>query len=1117
MCIRGSFTYLSVVLLNQQKENGICFESKNSVYLGHSDRYAYPQLFMKRLSRYFKNNVTRTLTAICLCAAAVSTVSADEDQNIIGARMPSLSPDGSTLAFVYRGDIWSVPSQGGKATPLTMHIEMDSKPLWSPDGKWIAFVSTRTGNSDIFIMPPTGGAPKQLTWTSEGEALSGWSPDSKELLFTATRDGKGPGIFSINIETLATKKYAEDFAPLNFPAFSPDGKTIVYARFSFPWTRPRYYGSGAMQINLLDVATGECKALVDDNKQHIWSQFMPSGNEILTSTIGEQTRGIPTLSEIGKIHTKIEDNDAKTPNLWMFDMEGKGRQLTHFVGDAVRCPCVAFQTGDIAFEYDVDLYLLRKGETEPQKIAIQAAVDPKMNSKRLMRFDSNNARELSVTPDGATVFFGLRSEIWSTPAQKPANSANRTANIAKRLTDWVGEDFDFMVSPTDPNKLYFTSDRDKNIRLYELELASNEVTCLWNRTEDMLNPIPSPDGKAIAFWATGSEGGLYRLNLEDKSLIKLVSLPASYMYGNGGGNFSWSPDGRWIAYVNNIPRGASNIFIVGSEGGTPVNVTCLNADHEMPTWSPDGKYLYFRSDRNGNGIYRLPLRENFVYTGDMELKYQPITNKFEVSIDFEKMDRRIEKHSTVYPSEMLASPTGDLVTITGGELTLISYDGKAVRTYTSGGGKSNLQIAPLAKKAFFTGPNGEIFARVLQDNGPLERVTFIANFERDVHAERHAAFAQFWRNYKRGFYDANMHSRDWDKVRARYERLLPTIETSEEFGVLLNRMVGELESSHSEVGAAKEATASSPSTPKLGFIIDYTWRGPGLRIAEVPANMPGDFEATRLKAGEYVMQINGKDVQADENLYQIINNQPQDFTFLVNDHPSTEYARTVKYTVPTSTWRNTLYENRIAENVDKVSKASDNRLAYIHIAAMGASDQIRFEREVYDRIQGKDGLIIDVRGNRGGNISDTLISWMMRRPHGYVKSRDQEIRAVPDRSWDKPIIVLSDQLAYSNGEIFTTTVRVNHLGLVVGMPTPGYVIWTYSMGLVDGTSARMPLSGAWRLDGSPTEDLGEDPDIRVERTAEDYRLGRDPQLDRAIEEILKQIEVNNNKIRHAGL
>lgn len=1068
-----------------------------------------------RLSPYIRN-VGRTLKIICLCSLASAAFAANSNDPIIGARQPALSPDGETLLFTYHGDIWSVPSKGGRAVPLTQHVDTDTSPVWSPDGKRIAFASSRNGNFDIFVMPAEGGYPEQVTWSNEGEIPSGWSPDGTEILFTSTRDGKGPGIFSVNVDSLATKKYAEDFALLNNPVFSPDGKTIVYGRFGFPWVRPRYFGSGAQQINFTDVATGECKTLVDDNKQHLWSQFMPNGNQIVTVTIGEQTPGTPNLSEIGKTTEKIVDNAARTPNLWIFDKNtGEGKQITTFTGDAVRFPSVATQTGDVAFEYDVDLYILRNGSDTPEKVEINAPIDSKLNKRRLMRYDSNGATELAVTDNGSAVFFGLRSEIWTIPTKKPGGVAQRVANIAKRLTNWVGDDSDFVIPHgANPSKLYFTSDRDKNVRLYELNLENEEVTCLWNRTDDMLNPRISPDGRSIAFWVTGADGGLYRLNLEDHSLLKLVSLPASYMYANGGGSFSWSPDGKWIAYVvfTTRERGSSNIYIIGSEGGTPVNVTKLNAIHELPVWSLDGKYLYFASNRDGEAIYRLPLRETYASDSDMDMVYKPVTNKFDVSIDFEKMNRRITKHCNASVSELAPSFNGELVAMMGGDLTLISYDGRAVRKVTSGGGKYNLQIALAAKKAFFTTSNGEIYGRMLQDNNaPLERVTFVANFERDVALERQAAFSQFWRKYKRGFYDANMHGRDWDAIRTRYERLLPTIDTSAEFGVLLNRMVGELESSHSEIRTAAERTSPSPSTPKLGFMLDYTWRGPGLRIAEVPANMPGDYEATRLKAGEYIMQIDGKDVQADENLYKVINNQPQDLILMVNDRPSTNNAHFIKYSAPTSVWNKTLYENKIEARADKVSKASDNRLAYIHIPAMGGNDQVRFEREVYDRIQGKDGLIIDVRGNQGGNISDTIISWLMRRPHGYVKPRDQEILPVPDRSWDKPIIILSDQMAYSNGEIFTTTVRINKLGLVVGMPTPGYVIWTYSMNLVDGTQARMPLTGAWRTDGTPTENMGEEPDIRVEYTAEDYRLGKDPQLDRAIEEILKQLDTSNPK------
>jgi len=686
----------------------------------------------------------------------------------------------------------------------------------------------------------------------------------------------------------------------------------------------------------------------------------------------------------------------------------------------------------------------------------------------------------------------------------------RSARIAKRLTDWVGEDYDFITSgEPNPSKLYFCSDREKNIRLYELNLETEEITCLWNRTEDMLSPQLSPDGNAIAFWVTGSEGGLYRMNLADKSLVKLVSLPASYLYGNGGTGFSWSPDSRWIAYVAPIPDDARNIFIVGSEGGTPINVTCLNAIHEDPTWSVDGKYLYFVSDRAGEALYILPLMDDSATLADAEMRFQAPTGPVQVKIDFDRIDRRIRKHANIksVSSAMYSVATGELYLISEGCLTSVSYDGKSQMRQVNGGGQGNLVFAPIPQKLFFTDSAGIIFAKVAKPNTPLERIGFTAYFERNIANERMAAFAQLWRNYKRGFYDPNMHARDWDAIRARYERLMPSVGTSEEFGILMNRMVGELESSHSEISAAATQGFAGPSTPRLGFMIDYTWQGPGIRVADVPENAPADYPSTRIKPGEYIMEINGEDVLPNELLYKQISNKPQDFTFLVNDEPIKEGARIVKYSVMNSgSWNDLLYWNMIEKNRAKVKAQSNDRLAYIRIYAMGAEDQAKFEREVYDRIVGKEGLIIDVRGNRGGNVSDTLISWLLRRPHEYVKARDGEIQQVPDRTWAKPIIVLSDQQSYSNGECFTTSIRANKLGKVVGMPTPGYVIWTYSMGLVDGTSARMPLKGAWRMDGSPTENSGEQPDIRVEYTAEDYRLGRDPQLDVAIEEILKEID-----------
>ena len=256
---------------------------------------------------------------------------------IIGARMPALSPDGSRIAFTYRGDIWIANVADGRAHPITGHVETDAYPLFSPDGQWIAFSSKRTGNWDIFLVPAEGGPVRQLTWHSGADQPFGWRADGKYLLFSSKRDSANYAIYALDVATLRTRELAEDFAPMMFPAYSPDGKTVVYGRYGFHWTRPRYTGSAAGQICLLNVTNGTRRAVTTDNRQHLWTKFLPDGEHLLTVTIGEPT---PAVGKVDDTVPKFIDNPQRTPNLWVFDRAGKGQQLTSFTGGAVTCGAI---------------------------------------------------------------------------------------------------------------------------------------------------------------------------------------------------------------------------------------------------------------------------------------------------------------------------------------------------------------------------------------------------------------------------------------------------------------------------------------------------------------------------------------------------------------------------------------------------------------------------------------------------------------------------------------------------------------------------------------------------------------------------------------------------------
>ena len=1037
---------------------------------------------------------------------------------IVGAHSLALNSDGSRLALVYRGDVWVVDAKGGRAFPVTTHVAMDDNPVWSPDGKWIAFSSDRNGGTDVYVVPAEGGRPDRLTYMG-GMRPGDWSPDGKRIVIDTSIDKRFNGLYEVDVVGGRIREAMLDNRAVNQPRYSADGKQIVYERQGFPWYRPRYHGSGAAETWSLDRTTGATKRWFESDFQQLWPALDAANGRAMAVTVSELT---PSSSPKGKTIGKNTDNAKRTPNVYEFGADGKERQVTAFVGGAVRDLTVSRKNGWAAFTYEGQVYTMQNGRG-PKPLEIIASSDDKTDyTERLILVDG--ATEGSLSPDGSQIAFAAHDELWLVPTKK-GEGPNK--DDATQLSDWPGLDRSPLWAP-DGKRLYFTSDRDGAERLYVMDVATKDAKALSVPGRDVSGLRLSPDKKSLYYWMQDSViGGLYSLPVDGTASTLVLNLPNEFDTA-----FDVSPDGRYIAYsyndagtlINQAPN--VNVFVYDTVGRKSTQLTRLNAQHTGPVWSVDGKYLYFVSNREGaggggpggfgggaavgSGLFVLPLKREAARPTELELKYTKPEGPVTVEIDFTDTDARVRSflNQPVSGQAAFNPETGDVYFLSAGDVWKVGYSGEGARKLTA---TANVRsMAPSGDwSSLFLVLGGKLATMNLKSpQFPVTTVDFRADWVHDIEGERKAAFAQFWRGFNSGFYDPNMHGRDWAAIRRRYEPLLPSVGHNEEFARLLNMMTGELESSHSEIRAASTPGPSGDSAAHLGFTIDWSYDGPGIKVKEVPFNAPGSFEKTKIEPGEIVLAVNGKPVGPDMSLFRnVLNGQSgRDLTLTVSPDGTKEKAREVKYrALSAGAFRAIYYDNEIRARRKYVEEKSGGRLTYVHIAGMGGGNLATFNLQLWEYALGKEGVIIDVRDNGGGSIADQLVDMLERKPHAFYQSRDGVASSAPGRDIDVPMVVLQAETSYSNAEMFPAAMKARGLATLVGVPTPGYVIWTSGFRLVDGTTARMPNSASYRLDGSPMEDMGQVPDVLVDVTREEALAGKDPQLDKAIDVLMAKL------------
>ncbi len=1076
------------------------------------------------------------ITLILLMSLCV--VHAGNDNPFV--RFPALNPDGTQMAFNFQGDIWVVPIDGGEAKRLTVHPGYDFGPQWSGDGQHIAFTGNRFGNDDIFVIPSGGGVPKRLTHHSAADELSQWGPGDR-LLFdsdyrTYTQVEWSPELYSVPVAGGTPSRLLGSLG--RKAVMSPDKRFIAFERGDCRVAREGYRGPANRDIWLYDREKKSYTQLTDFK-----------GNDYLPRWGGARTLYyISPKSGRYNVHSlELDDNGTVTGS----------KQLTEFNDFGVRYFDVSANGAALVMERETSIYAMKIAEKKPQKVNIEIGADYRFDPVERKRF-AKDAEEYDVSPNGKLTAFVVRGEVFVTLNHK---EKSRTVNVSRhpyrdQHPTWLND-----------NVLIFVSDRDGQQELYLVKSADakqpdifkslkHKIQRITNTPELETRPLVSPDGKKIAFRRDRGQ-----LVVADISADGKLSNEKQLLNGwDTPGGVAWSPDSKWLAYSLEDLNFNSEIFIHAADNSRePVNVSMHPRDDYSPVWSPDGSKLGFCSHRNNSDVdvwFAWLKKEDWEKTKqdwDEDEEDEPAKKASDPKTDEKGKDKKKkkdkkDKKKTVKPividfkdiHERLTQVTamsgneGHLAISKDGKTFYFSstapgakghdlysckWDGTKIKDVTKGGQKPGaVSLDKEGKYLYLLKSEGQL-ARIDTKSVKMESLPFAAKMKINHPLERAQIFDDAVRALTQGFYDPEFHGRDWKKLVAAYRPMALSASTADDFKYMVNLLLGQLDASHMGLRGGKPAKVQVEKTGRLGVEVEPLDRG--VRVNHVVLDSPADRKAGKLEKGDIILSVNGDKIDRTVNFYSLLTDKAKEKVLLEVENASGKVREVVIR--PAATLGQKLYNEWVKERRRLTDKYSNGRLGYLHIAGMGWDSFERFERELTSAGYGKDGIVIDVRYNGGGWTTDYLMAILNVKQHAYTvprgaaKSLKEEnkkfqqyypyAKRLPFYPWTKPSIAICNADSYSNAEIFSHAFKNLGIGKLVGIPTFGAVISTGGHGLLDGSYVRMPYR-AWfvKATGENMEHGPAVPDFIVHDPPDAKEKGTDPQLERAVLELLKDID-----------